>query len=110
MRFIIASTQSKKNKMSELYYTPPTDKQFEELKVKAIEIWKTYDNKYGYVDEKVNRIKDIKNAGDNFMYMVAMFDSTNQSILSGKLSEKTRKAVADRIKDGGSTDNYNMFL
>lgn len=96
--------------MSKLYYTPPTDKQFKELKTKAIEIWKTYDNQHGYVDEKVNRIKDIKNVGDNFMYIVAMFDSTNQSILSSKLSVETRKAVADRIKDGGSPDNYNVFL
>ena len=46
--------------MSKLYYTSPTNEQFNELKAKAIEIWQTYDNAHGYVDEKVNRIK----AGD----------------------------------------------
>lgn len=30
--------------MTKLYYQPPTDKQFNELKKKAIKIWQTYDN------------------------------------------------------------------
>lgn len=96
--------------MSDLYYTPPKEEQFNELKEKAIEIWKTYDNTYGYTDEKIGRIKDLENVGDNFMYMVAMFDVTNQSILAGKLSGETRKAVADRIKDGGTPNERNHFL
>ena len=95
--------------MSKLYYTPPEEKQFNELKEKAIEIWKTYDNKFGYVDEKVNRIKDILNIEDNFMYMVAMFDSNNQTKLAKKLSDETRKSVRDRIIDGGTPDEYNVF-
>lgn len=33
--------------MTKLYYTPPTEKQFNELKEKAIEVWNTYDNEYG---------------------------------------------------------------
>lgn len=96
--------------MSKLYYTPPTQDQFDELKERAIGIWNTYDNTYGYVDEKVNLIKDIQNVRDNFMYIVAMFDSSNQMTLSSVLSKETRKAVADRIRDGGSPDSFNMFL
>ena len=96
--------------MTTLYYTPPTEKQFNEVKEKAIELWNTYDNSHGYVDEKVNRIKDLKNVGDNIMFIVAMFDSTNQSKLSGMLSEETREAIADRIRSGGTPDNYNFFL
>lgn len=96
--------------MTKLYYTPPIEGLFNELKEKAIEIWNTYDNDYGYVDEKVNKIKDLKNIGDNFMYMVSMFDISNQSRLSSKLSPETRKAVSDRIKSGGLPDTYNMFL
>lgn len=93
-----------------LYYTPPKDEQFDELKEKAIEIWQTYDNKHGYVDEKVGAIQDIKNVSDNFMYMVAMFDTTNQAKLAKALTDETRKAVANRIKDGGAPDNSNVFL
>jgi len=47
--------------MSKLYYTAPTNEIFEEVKAKAIEIWQTYDNTYGYADEKVNKIKDLEN-------------------------------------------------
>src|SRR3990167_8362822 len=96
--------------ISRLYYTPPTKEQFDELKQKAIDIWQTYDNEYGYVDEKVKKIKDRENIGDNFMYIVAMFDSVNQSRLACLLSEETQKAVADRIKDGGTPDSRNQFL
>ena len=96
--------------MSKFYYTIPTNGQFNELKKKAIEIWQTYDNAYGYVDEKVDRIKDLKNLEGNFMYMVAMFDINNQTILAGKLSKETRKAVNDRMIDGGNPPEYNPFL
>jgi len=95
--------------MPKLYYTPPTNDQFNELKEKAIEIWQTYDNTYGYADEKVNRIKDIKNIGDNFMYMVAMFDIVNQKKLAEKMSEETKKAVKDRMIDGGNKPEYIVF-
>ncbi len=91
--------------MSDLYYTAPTDEQFEELKAMAIEIWSGYDNKHGYVDEKVARIKDIGNIRDNFMYMVAMFDSQNQAKLAGKLSDETKKAVRERLIAGGNPES-----
>jgi len=95
--------------MERLYYIPPTDKQFNELKEKAIEIWNTYDNEFGYVDEKVNRIKDIKNIKDNFMHMVAMFDLNNQSKLAEKLSKETRRSVRERMIDGGNSLEYIVF-
>ena len=85
--------------MTKLYYTPPTDKQFNELKEKAIEIWLGYDDTYGYASEKINAIKDIKNIQDNFMYMVAMFDIHNQAKLAWLLSPEARKAVIERLKD-----------
>jgi len=97
--------------MRSLYYQPPTDKQFKEVKSCAIAIWQSYyDNKFGYVDEKVGQIKHLKNVGDNFMFIVAMFDEFNQRTLANMLSPRTRKAVADRIKAGGSPDVYNVFL
>ena len=95
--------------MTKLYYTPPTDKQFNELKEKAIEVWKEYDNQYGYVDEKVNAIKDIGNIQDNFMYMVAMFDSDNQRKLAEKLSQETRKSVRERMIDGENEEQNIVF-
>ena len=96
--------------MTKLYYTPPTDEQFNELKEKAIEIWSTMGDEPSYSQEKIGRIKDIENVGDNFMYIVAMFDQNNQQKLSDKLENETRGAVAERIKDGGAPDYYNAFL
>jgi len=81
-----------------LYYTPPDDEVFEEMKREAIKLWRTYDDTYGYATEKVNRIKDIKNIEDNFMYIVAMFDPFNQQKLANKVSEKTKKEVQKRLE------------
>lgn len=96
--------------MDNLYYTPPTDEAFNELKEKAIEIWNTYDDRFGYASEKINAIKDIKNIGDNFMYMVAMFDGDNQAKLARKLSKNTCEAVNERMVAGGQPAQFNPFM
>ena len=95
--------------MSKLYYTPPTDKQFEELKEKAIQIWTPMGDEPNYAKEKIGRIKDIKNVSDNFMYMFAMFDVNNQRKLAFELSEETKKAVRDRMIDGGQQEYMIPF-
>lgn len=94
---------------AELYYTPPSDEVFDELKNKSIQLWKGYDNTHGYVTEKVGRIKDIPNVGDNFMYMVAMFDNNNQKKLSDLLSDETKEEVRKRLIDGGLEPTFNHF-
>ncbi len=95
--------------MTKLYYTPSSDEQFDELKAKAIEIWQGYNNDNHYVDDKVSRIADIKNISDNFMYMVAMFDSENHKKLAGMLTSETREQVRLRMVDGGQPDRSNPF-
>lgn len=98
--------------MTKLYYTAPSDEMFEEVKREAMELWKIVDtdnDKYGYATEKINRIKDIANVQDNFMYMIAMFDIDNQSQLASKLSYDTRQAIRDRMVDGGSPLEYIVF-
>jgi len=90
--------------MSKLYYTPPPEDQFEELRAEAIKIWSEYDDTYKYATGKIDRIKDIKNVEDNFMYMVAMFDQPNQMKLASKLSDKTKKAVVDRLTAVGAPE------
>lgn len=91
--------------MAELYYTPPTDEQFLELKTAAIEIWADMqDSHENYRNEKIGRIRDIQNVSDNFMYMVAMFDSGNQKKLADKLSAETRLSVKERMLEGGNPE------
>jgi hypothetical protein len=90
--------------MTELYYTPPTQEIFNEVKEKAIEIWSKMGDEPSYSQEKIGAIKDIGNVQDNFMYMVAMFDIHNQRILAEKLSPETRLAIRERMIDGGNTE------
>lgn len=96
--------------MNDLYYTPPTDKEFEEIKARSIEIWDTYDNTHGYRDEKVKLIEGLQNAGDNVMYIIGMFDNHNQAKLSRMLSKQTKQAISRRLISGGTPTEYNLFL
>lgn len=79
--------------MGEDYYTAPSDEIFNEIKEKAIEIWQTYDDTYGYASEKINRVKEITNVRDNWGYIVGMFDNPNQQKLLSKLSPEARQKV-----------------
>lgn len=63
------------NENKKLYYMPPTDEVFNEVKNSAIEIWREYDDTYGYASEKISQIKNISNVRDNFMFMVARSDT-----------------------------------
>jgi hypothetical protein len=72
-------------------------------------VWQTYDDEYGYATEKVNRIKDIQNIEDNFMYILAMFDIENQRKVGEKLSEQTKKEARDRMIEGGMPDYMLPF-
>ena len=92
--------------MSQLYYTPPTDEQFEELKREAIKIWQTLGDEPSYAEEKISRIKDIGNVSDNFMFIVAGFDMHNQRLLANNLSDETRLAVRERMIDGGQPESF----
>lgn len=98
--------------MAQLYYTSPTDEQFEEMKQACIEVWTERfpaETSPFYAEEKVARIKDIGNVQDNFMYMVAMFDQGNQALLASKLSPETREQVRLRMVDGGQPEFLIVF-
>ena len=83
--------------MNVLYYIAPSQKVFEDMRVNAIELWETYDDEFNYATDKINRIKDIENIKDNFMYIFAMFDSANQSKLLLTLDAETKKAIQERL-------------
>ncbi len=95
----------------ELYYTPPSDEIFEEIKRCAIEIWQGYENGTDYAQSKISRIKDIENTQDNAMYMVAMFDGQNQQKLFSMLSIEARRAIVERLRgdDHEPKDEYNSI-
>ena len=51
---------------------------FEEMKSIATQIWQTFDNQFGYVDEKLARVNSLENIGDNAMIFFRMFDVKRQ--------------------------------
>lgn len=93
-----------------LYYTAPSDEIFEEVKAKAIELWKekTASNPE-YVDEKTDYIETVRNIDDNIMTIVAMFDHVNMELLAYKLSWEARTAIRERMVDGGNPDGMIPF-
>jgi hypothetical protein len=93
-----------------LYYTAPPVEQFEELRTAAISLWNEInDDGFSYATMKINRIKDIKNIEDNFMYIVAMFDINDQIELASRVSEPTRRSVRERMVDRGVPVQYITF-
>lgn len=85
-----------------IYYTPPSDESFEDMKTAALQVWNSYEDPYR--TEKVNRIKDIENISDNFMYILAMFDINNQKKVGKLLTEATKEDARDRMLSGGMMD------
>lgn len=103
------NVNSEKYRNSDLYYFPPKDETFEEVKSEAIKIWQGYNDKYEYGSNKIDRIKFLKNVGDNFMYIVAMFDPSNQKLLASKISQQAKKAIRQRLIAGGQIKEYLYF-
>ena len=75
----------------------PTQEIFDEMKQISTEIWNTYDNQFGYVDEKLNRINSFGNIEDNAMVMYRMFDWENQSIFIKKSSEEVISYINNNL-------------
>lgn len=89
--------QKKEIKMD--YYKAPSQEIFEDIKENAIKIWKTYDNTYGYVDEKLEMIEGLRNISDNAWTIVAMFDYSNQRELLDMVKEETKKAILEIMNE-----------
>jgi hypothetical protein len=84
-------------------------KAFKDMQNCCLKLWRTYDNTFGYVDEKVGCIEKIENVKDNFMYMYAMLDPFNQVKVYAQLQPETQKEVDDRLGKGYA-DNASRIL
>lgn len=89
--------------MTNLYYVPPPDNCFEDMKRACLDVWGKYKNSPGdYYKEKTARIPDMENVGDNFMYLFAMFDFPNQRQVISLLESETIEEVRKRLIAGGN--------
>lgn len=84
------------------YYVEPSDEDFLDLKYCAIKLWYGIANDPLYAKEKADQVEKMQNISDNFMYIVAMFSSNNQLLLSLKLQPSTKEAIKKRLIAGGA--------
>lgn len=75
----------------------PSQEIFDEMKEIATDIWNTYDNEYGYVTEKLDRINSFGNIQDNAMVFYRMFDWKNQAKFRSKSSEGVLKYITNNM-------------
>ena len=94
---------------TKLYYTPPKDKYFDELKSACIKYWNTFDNTYGYATEKLNYINSLENVDGNFMVMVKMFHPLAWEVIAKLLSLETRNHISIRLEAGGDSLEADFF-
>lgn len=74
------------------YYEAPPAEVFEDIKERAMALWGTYNDEYGYATEKIDRIRNLLNIKDNAWYIVGMFDQENQAILFSRLKPESQVA------------------
>ena len=106
---------------TKLFYTPPNDKCFEELKSLCIRFWSVFPEytlwneeqniiEQEYSKSKINQIKDLKNEGSNFIMMVQMIHQNSREVLSRYLSLETRNEISIRLYDIDSEfDPFNIW-
>ena len=75
----------------------PTQEIFDEMKNIATDIWNTYDNQFGYVTEKLERINSFDNIQDNAMVFYRMFDWENQTTFKTLVSESTLNYIKNNL-------------
>jgi hypothetical protein len=71
----------------------PSIEIFNEMRAAATQIWNTYDNQFGYVTEKLNRINSLENIQDNAMVFYRMFDWENQAKFRNLISHQTLEYI-----------------
>jgi hypothetical protein len=95
-----------------IYYKPPGQKYFDDLKSACIRYFKTFDNDFGYVDEKIKTLESLENVGGNFMSMVKMIHPLAWEVIAEIVTLETRVHISARLEDGGhnlETDFFNIW-
>jgi hypothetical protein len=96
-------------KSVKLFYTPPREESFNELREVCIRFWNTFDDKFGYATEKIDRIKDLPNDGPNFVMMVQMIHPVAREVISKLLSLETRNEISMRLYGWEKEDEFDFF-
>jgi len=92
-----------KNK-TEKYNPELTDEIFNEVRSLVTKIWSTYDNKFGYVDGKMEEVNSLpKNSWDSVIRMLTMFHpNMRNGVILPNLSSVTKEPLLLKLHD----ENY----
>jgi hypothetical protein len=96
------------DKSVKLFYTPPKNEYFEELKSVCIRFWRSFDE-VEYVEEKISRIKNLENSGCNFVMMVQMIHPVSRELISKLLSLETRNEISMRMYGWEQENEFDFF-
>ena len=80
-----------------------TDEIFNEVKGLVTQIWETYDNTFGYVDEKMSIVNSLPQEWDSIILMIRMFHVHLQMKILENLSKETSDAIKLEMYDRGWT-------
>lgn len=107
----------------ELFYKPPKDECFEELKSLCIRFWECFPEFHmwderqeelerEYVQSKISRIKNLENIGNNFIFMVQMIHPFSRIRIAQALSFETRNEISMRLygwENENENDPFNIW-
>ncbi len=96
------------DKSVKLFYTPPKDECFEELRIICIRFWRSFDEAE-YVEEKISRIKNLKNEGCDFVMMIQMIHPVSREVISKSLSLETRNEISMRLYGWEKENEFDFF-
>ena len=96
------------DKSVELFYKPPKDECFEELREICIRFWRSFDE-VEYVEEKINRIKGLKNEGCDFVMMIQMIHPVSRELIAKLLSLETRNEISMRLYGWETENEFDFF-
>lgn len=76
-----------------------TDEIFNDVKNKIINVWNTYDNQFGYVDEKIETINSLPQEWDSVILMFRMFHVLVRNEIIKTLNEETTTSLKLELSD-----------
>jgi hypothetical protein len=74
-------------------FRPPRQIIFDEIKGACIDMWNTYDNTWGFVDEKLALVEQIHNHGGDVMLLLNMFNPNMKEFIIKNLSPDAKDYI-----------------
>lgn len=79
-----------------------TDKIWDEVKDMVTKIWNTFDNEFGYVDEKMTVVNSLPREWTSVIQMVRMFHfKVQRGIIFKNLSQEANESIKLEMYDRG---------